>query len=512
MAFQINSKKIAKNTITLYIRQIITMLISFFTVRVTLEQLGVEDYGLNNLVGSIVSMFSFLNGSMGTAVQRFYSYEIGQGNQDRLKKVFGTGLYLHLIVAAITFVISEIFAIFFLHKMNIPAERMVAAQIVFQISILTLVLGIITVPYSALLRARELFSKTALVEIAQAVLRLGNLYLLVIIPFDKLIILSSLNFFVSAGGIFVFVLMGRRFEETHSLPLRDKELIKEMLKFVSLLLVTVLAQLMNTQGMVMLINLFFGLVVNAAYGVAVQVQHAVNTFVTNFKSSMVPQIMAAYGAGDLDSMHKLINFGTKITFLLLLMVTLPLVCSAQWILTLWLKQPPEYSTQLVILTLISINIGSFTYFHAQGIHASGKITKQQIWLSSTYIISILCIFILFKLGFSFYSAIFVSMGLGVIQGCVNLYYAHKNFNYSLKSFVKSILLPVSFVLIIVLFIFYFEGKLSLSDFSKFLIFSITDIILVPFTGFVILLNKKEKEKIKDFFLKYIHKLLFYKER
>lgn len=481
------------------------MLISFFTVRVTLEQLGVEDYGLNNLVGSIVSMFSFLNGSMGTAVQRFYSYEIGQENQDRLKKVFGTGLYLHLIVAVITFVISEIFALFFLHKMNIPAERMVAAQIVFQISILTLVLGIITVPFSALLRARELFSKTALVEIGQAVLRLGNLYLLIVISFDKLIVLSLLNFFVSAGGILIFVLMGRRFEETHTPPLRDKDLIKEMLKFVSLLLVTVLAQLLNTQGVVMLINLFFGLVVNAAYGVAVQVQNAVNTFVTNFKSSMVPQIMAAYGAGDLDSMHKLINFGTKITFLLLLMVTVPLVCSTEWILTLWLKNPPEHSVQLVILTLISINISSFTYFHAQGIHASGKIVKQQIWLSGSYIVSILVIFILFKIGFNFYYAVYVNMAIGLLQACVNLYFARKSFSYSFWYFFKKILIPVLITLVIFVVGFYFASKIPIREFQKFLIIGFSDVIVVPLLGFIFLFDKSEKSKILNSCNRLIHR-------
>lgn len=505
MPFQINSKKIAKNIFTLYIRQIITMLISFFTVRVTLEQLGIDDYGLNNLVGSIVSMFSFINGSMGTAVQRFYSYEIGKENNERLKKVFGVGLYLHLIVALITFIISEVFAIFFLKKMNIPAERMFAAQVVFQISIITLVLGIITVPYSALLRARELFSKTALIEIFQAFLRLGNLYLIIVISFDKLIVLSILNFFVSFGGLTAFVVMARRFDETHSIPLKDKELIKEMLKFVSLLLITVLAQLLNTQGVVMLINLFFGLAVNAAYAVAIQVQNAVNTFVTNFKSSMVPQIMAAYGAEDLDSMHKLINFGTKITFLLLLMVTFPLVCSAEWILTLWLKNPPEHAVQLVILTLISINISSFTYFHAQGIHASGKIVKQQIWLSGSYLVSILAIFILFKAGLNFYYAIYVNMAVGLLQGCVNLYYARKCFGYLFWYFMKKIFIPVIIVLAILITGFYFETKINLSDLPKFLIIGFTDVIAVPLIGYLVLFDKSEKLNVKTIIRKILIK-------
>ena len=172
MAFTINSKKIATNTIALYVRLGLTMIISFFTARVTLQQLGVDDYGLNNLVGSIVSMFSFINGSMGTAVQRFYSIEIGKQNEERLGRVFGVGLYLHVIVAAITVVLAEIFAVFFLHKMNIPEERMMAAQVVFQISVFSLALNIINVPYASLLRAREMFSQTAIVEIIQALLRL----------------------------------------------------------------------------------------------------------------------------------------------------------------------------------------------------------------------------------------------------------------------------------------------------------------------------------------------------
>ena len=506
MVFQVNTKKIAKNTISLYIRQIITMFISFFTVRVTLNQLGVEDYGLNNLVGSIVSMFSFINGSMGTAVQRFYSYEIGKNNQGVLKRIFGTGLYLHLIVALITLIISEVFAVFFLERMNIPRQRLFAAQVVFQISIFTLVLGIITVPYSALLRSRELFSKTALIEVIQAFLRLANLSLLVFLSFDKLIVLSILNLMVSAAGILAFVLLARKFEETHTYPIYDKTLIKQMMKFVSLLLLTVLSSLVNTQGIVMLINLFFGLTVNAAYAVAVQVQNAVNTFVTNFKASMVPQIMASYGAGDLKSMHTLINIGTKITFVMLLMVTYPLMFSAQWILAVWLKNPPEYSAPLVILTLISININSFTYFHGQGIHASGHITKQQIWLSGSYLGAIIITFILFKAGMNFYTAIFVNMVIGILQNIVNVYYAAKCFSYSLKTFVNNILLRGCLFTVITLCIFLIEYRLVVTEISKFAVFLSTDIIIVPILSFIIVFNKHERGFVHTFLLNKFSKM------
>ncbi len=497
MAFKIDSKKIARNTLTLYVRQAVTMFIAFFTVRVTLEQLGVNDYGLNNLVGSIVSLFSFINGSMGTAVQRFYSYEIGRENTVRLKRVFGTGLYLHSIVAVVSLLLAEIFAIFFLERMNIPSERLWAAQIVFQASVATLCIGIITVPYSALLRAREMFAQIAMIEIIQAFFRLGVLYLLVVMPFDKLIMLSLLNFGVSFAGVVAFVAMARKFEETHSRPLRDKELVKEMLKFVSMLLFTVLASLANTQGVIMLINLFFGLTINAAYAVAVQVQHAVNTFVVNFKSSMVPQIMASYGAGDLNSMHRLINFGTKITFLLLLMITLPIVFSAQWILELWLKNPPQYAANLVVLTLISVNISSFTYFHYQGVHASGKIAKQQIWMSGTYLTAVVVIFILFKMGLDFYSAIIVNMVAGVIQISVNLFFAKKHLNYSIRVFFYKILFPSICLIMLAVAGCFSLSKITDVEYARFLIVSIGNFTIVPSIAFLLLFEKKERKKVYD---------------
>lgn len=501
MAFQINRKKIAKNILTLYVRQAITMFISFFAVRVTLEQLGVEDYGLNNLVGSIVAMFSFINGSMGTAVQRFYSFEIGRENKDRLKRIFGVGLYLHFIVATITLVISEFFALFLLGKMNIPPDRMTAAHVVFQTGVATLVLGVVSVPYSAMLRAREMFSQTALVEIVQAFLRLGVLYLLVILPFDKLVALSLLNFGVSFGGILAFVVMARQFEETHSGPIRDQNLMKEMLKFVSLLILTVLTQLLNTQGIVMLINLFFGLTINAAYAVAAQVQHAINAFVVNFKSSMVPQIVAAYGAGDLKSMHRLIDFGTKVTFLMMLMITLPIIFFTRMILTLWLNNPPMYAAELVMLTLIAINVSSFTYFHYQGVHASGKIVQQQAWMSGLYLLSIAFVFVLFKLGFSFYAAVIVNIVVGVLQVWINLFYARKYIEYSVLNFTKTIVLPVILVSVFAVGCFYVCSVVANTDCARFVLVMVADIVFLPLISLWVLLNRDERNQVFGFMKK-----------
>lgn len=474
------------------------MIISFFTTRVILQQLGAEDYGLNNLVGSVVSMFSFIQGSMATAVQRYYSIDIGRGNEERLGRIFGVGLYLHIIVAIITLILVEVFAVFFLNKLNIPINRQVAAQVVFQISAFSLILNILNVPYIALLRAREEFSKMAILDIAQSLLRLGVLYLLVHISYDKLITLSFLNLGITIVYVGSLTLIAYKYKETHNKPIRDKELIKQMLTFISMLIITVLASLLKTQGVVVLVNLFFGLIINAAYAVAVQVSNIVNSFALNFKQSMVPQMMSAYGAGDLVSMHKIINIGTKITFLLMLMISIPVIFDSQFILTVWLKNPPEHAAHLVTLVLISINISSFTYFHYQGVHASGNITAQQIWISSTYLINVFLIYFVFKKGAGFESAIYVNMIISIIQCGINLYYARKTYEYSSLYFAKKIVLPCLFsVVVIVTILSIITHNISIS-FFRFVVDFVVSEFLVCLLGYTIVLDKTERQQILRF--------------
>ena len=470
------------------------MVISFFTARVTLQVLGVEDYGLNNLVGSVVALFSFLNASMGTAVQRFFNIEIGKGNDERLGKVYGVGLYLHIIVAIITVIVAEIFAIFFLSKMNIPPARLFAAHVVFQISILSMALNIINVPNYALLKAREMFDKMAMVEIIQALLRLVVLYFLYIISYDKLIVFSALNLGVTIYYVSALFLMSRRYPEAHNRPCKDKELAKEMLTFISLLVITVLAEFGRKQGLVMLINLFFGLAINAAYAIAVQVSNMVNTFVLNIKQPMIPQMMAAYGAGNKDAMFKLINLGTKITALLMLIMTLPIVFEVDYLLELWLKTPPEYSSRLVILVLVNINISSFTYFLYQGVHATGNITKQQIWMSSLYVFNILLIYVFFKFGFDFYYALYITILISICQCVVNLLMAKKYYSYSITFFLRDSFVPCLIVTGLISITLFGLRSLIPSSIWRVLLIGMVGVGLGVLFGFYIVLNKDERAK------------------
>lgn len=498
MAFAVDNKKIAKNTIALTVRTLLTMLISFFTARVTLQVLGVDDYGLNNLVGSVVALFSFLNASMGTAVQRFFNIEIGKGNIEKLGRIYGVGIYLHAIVALITVVVAEIFAIFFLGKMNIPEERMFAAHVVFQISVFSMALTIVNVPNYALLKAREMFSEMAMVEIIQALLRLVVLYFLYVISYDKLILFSALNLGVTLYYVTSLSVMARKFQESHHLPCRDRELVREMLKFISFLLITVLAELCRKQGLVMLINLFFGLAINAAYAIAVQVSNMIHTFVINIKQPMIPQMMAAYGADDKKAMFKLINFGTKITAMIMMVLTLPIIFEADYLLELWLKTPPQHTSNLVILVLVNANIASFTFFLYQGVHATGNITRQQIWMSALYVLNVVFIYVAFKLGLDFYSALYITILISVCQCILNLVMAKIYYGYSTIYFIRDSFIPCFIVAVIVCLVLYGMSYMLVPSILRAIATGVVGTGLSLICGYFVVLNKDEKEKTLSF--------------
>ena len=486
------NKRIAKNTIALYIRMGITMLISFFTTRITLEILGVDDFGLNNVVASVVSMFGFINGSMGTAVQRFFSIEIGKNNHKFLERVFGTGLYLHTIVAGITFILTEIFAIFFLSKLNIPPDRIFAAHCVFQISILSLVLNIINVPFQALLKAHEEFSKIAVLDVLRAVLKLGVLLLLYRIQYDKLVALSLLNFAVTIIYISIIVAFARKYSEAKFKFLRDKVLVKKMLSFISMLIFTVLASVFNKQGIVIIVNLFFGLTINAAYAVAFQVSQMLDTFAMNFKQAVVPQLMQSFGANDMSRMNKLIFLGTKVTFLLMMLISIPVIFETDFILKIWLKNPPEHASVFTMLIVIGVNINTFYYFIYQAVHASGKIKKQQILTTISYLVSVGVIYLSFKMGANFYYAAIIPILFSVVRNIIVIISAVETINFKVKHYFSNVILPcaglVLALIITPLALTYFIDTSLL----RLIIVLTSNTLLLAVLGYFMVLNKEER--------------------
>lgn len=488
----------------LYFRMAITMIVSFFAVRVTLQILGSEDYGLNNLVGSVVALFSFINSSMGTAVQRYYSYEIGKNNEQRLYQVFGVSMYLHICVAIVTLLLGEGFAVFFLHYLNIPQERMFAAHVVFQISLMTLILNIINVPYAALLRAREDFDKFAVLDIIQALSRLVILFFLYIIAFDKLITLSLLNFIISTLYVISVYILAIKYPEASFHINRNKHLVKEMTGFISMLLFTVLFSLLRDKGIVVLINLFFGLALNTAYAIASQIMHLANAFAMNFKQAMVPQIVAAYSAGDIIRMNQLIYSGTKITFILLLLITAPIITEPHYVLDIILKDVPEYASQFTMLVLINVNVSSFTYFIYQCVHGTGKIKKQQTYMSALYFMNVLLIYILFKLGYNSFTAIYATIFCSTLQCLVNIHVAKETFNLEVKRFI-SISMKCLFVCVLV-FLFPLLTMNLNESFVRFCLNTIGLYTILIGSSFFFLLNHQEKTYLKEIIANYYRKI------
>lgn len=339
----------------LYIRMLFTMAVSLFTSRVVLNTLGVEDYGIQNVVGGVVAMFSVLSGSMSSSISRFITFELGRGEIDRLKTVFSTGVNIQIGMSLLVIVVAEAVGVWFLNcKMNIPAERMVAANWVFQCSILTFVLNLLSVPYNAAIIAHEKMSAFAYISVIEVTFKLLIVYMLTISPFDRLITYSVL--LMSVGALIRFIYgyyCKRHFEECTYHFVYDKAILKSMTSFAGWNFLGNGAYMLNTQGVNILMNMYFGVAVNAARGVATQVDAALKQFVNNFTTAVNPQITKFYAQGDLVNMHKLVCRSAKFSAFLMMFFAVPIILETDTILTLWLKNPPAYASIFLKWIIIS---------------------------------------------------------------------------------------------------------------------------------------------------------------
>lgn len=341
-----NNKRIAKNTLALYFRTFITMIVGLYTGRVMLQALGVDNYGINNVVGGIVAMSSLITATMSQAISRYITYALSKGDRDNLKTMFSTSVNAQIIMSVIAVVVLEIFGLWFLKNgANIPEGRETAAFWVFQCSLITLVIGLISSPFNSLIVAHEKMGVYAYVSIAEAVCRLAICFAIMAFDGDRLIFLAILHVVV-AIVIFLFYswYCGRQFDEAHySAKVFDKSLLKELTIFSGWNLVNNGAYTFATQGVNMLINVFFGVAFNAARGIVNQVNSAVQGFVNSFTVAFSPQITKSYAADDKEYAIHLSNRGTKFTWLMMYLFIVPICCEADTLLDLWLDEVPEWS-------------------------------------------------------------------------------------------------------------------------------------------------------------------------
>ena len=395
-----SNKRIAKNTVLLYFRMLFMMGISLYTSRVVLNTLGVEDYGIYNVVGGIVAMFSFINGSMSSATQRYITFALGKGDKGKLSTVFSTTLQIHTLIAGIIVFLGESIGVWFLYnKMQIPPERIAAAFWVLQCSILSAAIMVASVPYNAAIIAHEKMSAFAYISILEVILKLMIVYLLVVFSYDKLILYAILISVVQVLIRFCYsIYCNRHFEETKYIHVWDKPLFKEMSAFAGWSIWGNLAGTLSTAGVNLLLNVFFGPVVNAARGVVVQVQGAILGFSGNFQMALNPQITKNYAKGYLPEMHKLIERSSRFSFFLLYILSTPVMLLTSYILALWLKLVPEHTVSFLRITLVIVILDSIANPIMVAAAATGRVRRYQSIVGGIICLIIPLSYLVLKLG------------------------------------------------------------------------------------------------------------------
>lgn len=412
-----NNKRIAKNTLMLYIRMLLLMFIGLFTSRVILQALGVEDYGINSVVAGFISMFGIITSSMSSAISRFITVELGKGRLERLKQVFSTSISVQLFMGLLIMVLIETLGIWFVStKMQIPEGREVAAQWCLHCATLTTFISLMSVPFNSAIIAHEKMSAFAYMTIVDAVLKLLICYTIYVSPFDKLVTYSVLGVVVSIITTSIYwIYCLRKFEETSFNFRFDKSLFKEIWGFAGWNFFAQTSWILNTQGINMLMNLFFGVVVNAARGVAVQVNGVIQGFVSNFMVALNPQITKLYAVGDKDAAFRLACRGSRFSFYIMFILALPILIESHQILELWLGNPPAQADAFVVWTILSTftTILGNTLVTLQMAH--GDIKKYQLWITIFGCIPFPLTWLVFKLGapsiVSYYIYVAVYWGL-----------------------------------------------------------------------------------------------------
>ena len=489
-----NNKRIAKNTLMLYVRMLFSMIVSLYTSRVVLQTLGVEDYGIFNVVGGVITMFTFINAAMVSSTQRYLNFELAKGNSQRLRSVFNTSLQIHGLIAIAIIVLGETLGLWFvLNKLVIPEPRMTAALWVYQCSILACCVTILSAPYNADIIAHEKMSAFAYISILEVSLKLLIVYLLLVSPIDKLIAYAILTLSVQLLIRFIYSrYCHKHFEESYIEFNFNKELFKEMSGFAGWSFFGNLAAILYTQGLNMMLNIFFGPVVNAARGIAVQVQSAVQQFVSGFQTALNPQITKNYAVGNLEQMHNLMFRSARFSFLLLFFLSLPVLLETDFLLTVWLKNVPDNA---VIFTQIMICI-SLIYTTSNPCvianQATGKVKVYQMVVGGILLTILPISYILLKLGAPAYSVFIVHFCVETVAQFSRMFMLRKLINLPLWQYMKNIYIPiictvaVAVILPILVRMQFEEGWL------RFIVVGFTCVLSVGISAFFIGFTKNER--------------------
>lgn len=445
-----NNKRIAKNTALLYLRMIVMMAISFYTSRVMLNALGVENYGINNVVGGLVSMFAIISSSLSGSVSRFITYGLGKGDIQDLKKTFATAINIHIILAIIVIIAIETIGIWFLNnRMTIPADRLYAANWVLHCSTIVFAIGLLSVPYNAAIIAHEKMSTFAYMTIFDAVARLSIVFCIMHYNGDRLILLAFLHIIPTIISQAIYwTYCKRNFKECEYKFIWEKRRFKEISNFAIWNFIGCTAGIMKDQGVNIVINLFTSPAINAARGIAMQINSIISRFIQNFTIALNPQIIKDYAVGNLERMHKLIFTGTRFSYFLFMFLSIPVFFEVKSILHLWLGQVPAHTVLFTRLVLILTLCEIISQMLITAQSATGKIRNYQIVVGGILLMNFPISYILLYLGFIPEITLVVAIVISQICMVVRLWFLKRMIQLPVAKFIKTVYLNVILVTIL----------------------------------------------------------------
>lgn len=502
-----NNRRIAKNTILLYIRMFFIMAVTLFTSRVVLNTLGVIDFGIYNVVGGVVSMMGILNGAMSVSTQRYLTFELGRGDQLRLNQVFSVCLTIFFLLSVVIIALAETVGLWFLHnKMVIPVERMIAADYVYQFSVIACILSLLVNPFNATIIAHERMNVYAYVSILEVLLKLGVVYLLLVIPADRLATYGFLILMSQVLVTFTYIIYCmRNFSETHYHFYWERPLFVELVSYSGWNLFGSVSSLVKGQGLNILLNLFFNPAVNAARGIAYQINSAITQFFTNFYTAVRPQITKYYAQGDMENMIKLIFRSSKFSFYLIMLISMPIVLEAPYIVKLWLGQLPDYVVPFTRLIIVISAIDAMASPLMTAAHATGRIRLYQSSVGTMTILNLPISYFFLKLGGQPLTVFYVSLFISIFCLFMRLWIIRRLMIFPVKQYILHIFGSCIIICAISLFVplvaHLYLTKNLLNVILIFLICVISSVVTIYNIG----LTKHERSLIVNFIKnKYFH--------
>lgn len=499
MSFTDVNKRVAKNTLLLYSRQLLILLVSLYTVRVVLNTLGVEDYGLYNVVSGVVTFFSFLSGTLASSTQRFFSYALGQNDKKNLEKIFSINILIYGLVGIISLILLESIGLWFVKDhLRVPAERHDAAIFIYNFSVLTFIATILSTPFIAIIIAHEEMKIYTYISIVEAFIKFGVVFLLFYLPFDKLKLYGVLIFCVSlvTSTLYIVISIKKYPECQFKNFFIDRVLLTEIIEFTGWTLYGQITIVSRNQAVTVLINQLFNPAAVAARAIATNISGLIGLFASNFNTGLYPAIIKAYSAKERDTMFSLIYNGSKGTFFLMWMLTLPLIFEMETILKIWLSEPPLETALFVKLSIIEVLINSTSLPLMTAARSPGKIRNYELILGSIQLATFFVTWFIFRLGAPVYFAFVVGIIVNIVMYIARLVIVSRLINMSIRGYFIKVFYPIFKVAlistIIILGFFLLKPVGYFFSISFFFINILISINCIYFIG----LDKITREKVK----------------